>query len=226
MLQVLANGLLPSQSYVAMDFSLKEGLHNYKTIHGQSSTSQDKTSGQKYSVNGENYERKRGSNYANQNVSVYISDCSSADSSGYASPEEEISKVSDTSDSTGKQGFAQQHKSRQSLRRRKRARKIIRDFPEWLAFDGKENWYAFKQKFLSYAELQELTPQERIDCLCLSLKDKAAEYFVLVSETNALSYDQLLSKLERRFGDTELPAAALVRFQKATQSESEDIENW
>ena len=57
-----------------------------------------------------------------------------------------------------------------------------------------------------------------VDCLCLSLKDKAAEYFVLVSETNALSYDQLLSKLEMRFGDTELPAAALVRFQKATQS--------
>ena len=100
MLQVLANGLLPSQLYVTMDFSLKKGLHNYKTIHGQSSTSQDKTSSQEYSVNGENYERKGGRNYAYQNVSVYISDCSSADSSGYASPEEEISKVSDTSDST------------------------------------------------------------------------------------------------------------------------------
>ena len=166
MLQVLANGQLPSQSYATMDFTLKEGLYNNKTIHGQSSTSQDKTSSQKYSVNRENYERKGGSNYANQNVSVYISDCSSADSSGYASLEEEISKVSDTSDSIGKQGFAQQHKSRLSLRRQKRARKIIRDFPEWLAFDGKENWYAFKQKFWSYAELQELTPQERIDCLC------------------------------------------------------------
>ena len=43
---------------------------------------------------------------------------------------------------TLEQGFAQQHKNRQSLRRRKRARKIIRDFLEWLAFDGKENWYA------------------------------------------------------------------------------------
>ena len=74
--------------------------------------------------------------------------------------------------------------------------------------------------------MQELTPQEIIDCLCLSLKLKAAEYFVIVSETNALSYDQLLSKLEQRFGDTELPAAALVRFRKATQSESEDLENW
>ena len=147
MLQVLANGQLPSQSYATMDFTLKEGLYNNKTIHGQSSTSQKKTFSQKYPVNGENYERKEGSNYVNQNVSVYISDCSSADSSGYASPEEEISNVSDTSDSTGKQGFAQQQKSRQSLRRRKRARKIIRDFPEWLAFDGKDNWYAFKQKF-------------------------------------------------------------------------------
>ena len=58
MLQVLANGLLPSQSYVTMEFSLKEGLYNNKTIHGQSSTSQDKTFSQKYSVNGENYERK------------------------------------------------------------------------------------------------------------------------------------------------------------------------
>ena len=226
MLQVLATGQLPSQSYATMDFTLKEGLYNYKTIHGQSSTSKNKTFSQKYSVNGENYERKEGSYYANQNVSAYIADCSCADSPGYASPEEEISNVSDTSDSTGKQGFAQQHKSRQSLRRRKHARKIIRDFSEWLAVEWKENWYAFKQKFLGYVELQELTPQERIDCLCLSLKDKAAEYFVLVSETNALSYDQLLSKLERRFGDTELPAAALVRFQKATQSESEDLENW
>ena len=36
MLQVLTNGQLPSQSYATMDFTLKEGVYNYKTIHGQS----------------------------------------------------------------------------------------------------------------------------------------------------------------------------------------------
>ena len=59
MLQVLANGQLPSQSYATMDFTLKEGLYNNKTIHGQSSTSQNKTFSQKYSVNGEIMKEKR-----------------------------------------------------------------------------------------------------------------------------------------------------------------------
>ena len=89
-----------------------------------------------------------------------------------------------------------------------------------------KNKYAFKQKLLSYAKLLELTPQERLNCLCWSLKDKAAEFCALVSETSSLSYNQLLNKLERRFGDTELQADALVKFQKSAQSAGEELEDW
>ena len=71
-----------------------------------------------------------------------------------------------------------------------------------------------------------LTPQERLNCLRWSLTDKAAEFSALVSETSLLSYDQLLNKLERRFGDTELQADALVRFQKSAQRTGEELEDW
>ena len=47
--------------------------------------------------------------------------------------------MSDISDSTAKRGLAKKHKKGHSSNRRKRARKIIRDFPEWLAYDGSEN---------------------------------------------------------------------------------------
>ena len=131
-------------------------------------------------------------------------------SSGYSSSDSNSSQQSDVRASECIPG---KRKKLHSQERQTRARKLIRDFPDWLAYDGKKNWYAFKQKFSSYAKLLELTPQERLNCLRWSLTDKAAEFSALGSETSSLSYDQLLNKLERRFGDTELQADALVRFQ-------------
>ena len=142
-------------------------------------------------------------------------------SSGYSSSDSNLSQQSDVSASECMPG---KRKKWHSQERRTRERKLIRDFPDWLAYDGKKNWYAFKQKFLSYAKLLELTPQERLNCLRWSLTDKAAEFSALGSETT--SYDQLLNKLERRFGDTELQADALVKFQKSTQCAGEELEDW
>ena len=130
-------------------------------------------------------------------------------SSGYSSSDSNSSQQSAVRASECIPG---KRKKLHSQERQTRARKLIRDFPDWLAYDGKKNWYAFKQKFSSYAKLLELTPQERLNCLRWSLTDKAAEFSALGSETSSLSYDQLLNKLERRFGDTELQADALVRF--------------
>ena len=73
-----------------------------------------------------------------------------------------------------------------SQERQTRARKLIRDFPDWLAYDGKKNWYAFKEKFLSYAKLLVLTLQERLNCLRWSLTDKADEFSAFGSETSSL----------------------------------------
>ena len=144
-------------------------------------------------------------------------------SSGYSSSDSNSSQQSDVRASECMPG---KRKKLHSQERQTRARKLIRDFPDWLAYDGKKNWYAFKQKIPSYAKLLELTPQERLNCLRWSLTDKAAEFSALGSETSSLSYDQLLNKLERRFGDTELQADALVRFQKSTQCAGEELEDW
>ena len=144
-------------------------------------------------------------------------------SSGYSSSDSNSSQQSDVSAGECMPG---KRKKLHSQERQTPARKLIRDFPDWLAYDGKKNWYAFKQKFSSYAKLLELTPQERLNCLRWSLTDKAAEFSALGSETSSLSYDQLLNKLERRSGDTELQADALVRFQKSAQRAGEELEDW
>ena len=120
-------------------------------------------------------EKERSSAIANQAVPVYISDCCSSNSSRNDSQGGETNQMSDISDSTAKHGLAKQRKKRHSPKRRKSGRKIIRDFPEWLAYDGLENLYAFKYKFTKYAETLEL-----LNCLCWSLKGKAEEFCALV----------------------------------------------
>ena len=110
--------------------------------------------------------------------------------------------------------------------RRKRSSDVIRHFPKGLYFDGKSNWETFKEKFKKCALVLEWTPDECLTGLCWSLTDKAADFYAVITDRDKLSYQQLMKKLENRFGARELPATAQARFQQATQNTGESLEDW
>ena len=63
-------------------------------------------------------------------------------SSGYSSSDSNSSQQSDVSAVECMPG---KRRKLHSQERQTRARKLICDFPDWLAYDDKKNWYAFKQ---------------------------------------------------------------------------------
>jgi len=103
----------------------------------------------------------------------------------------------------------------------------VASLPKNLTYDGKGNWKAFKMQFTRYAAAFNWTEQERLNCLCWSLKGKALDYYALISDqSETQTYSALLKKLGDRFGEPEIPAAAQARFQQATQHHGESLEEW
>ena len=118
-----------------------------------------------------------------------------------------------------------------SLEEREKERKhnieVMKALPKNLVFDGKSNWFAFKHKFTLYATQLGWTSDDCLSCLCWSLTGKAADFYAILLEQNLrLTYRQLLSKLECRFGSKELPATAQGLFLQATQDPRESLEDW
>ena len=118
-----------------------------------------------------------------------------------------------------------------SLEDREKERKhnieVMKALPKNLVFDGKSNWFAFKHKFTMYATQLGWTSDDCLSCLCWSLTGKAADFYAILLEQNlSLTYRQLLSKLECRFGSKELPATAQGLFLQATQDPRESLEDW
>ena len=99
-------------------------------------------------------------------------------------------------------------------RQRKHNVKVMKTFPKNLVFDGKSNWSAFKHKFSTYATAFGWTSEDCLNCLSVSLTEKAADFYaILLEQKQELTYRQLLSKLERRFGCTELPSQGFFSIQ-------------
>ena len=110
---------------------------------------------------------------------------------------------------------------------RKHNVKVMKTFPKNLVFDGKSNWSAFKHKFSTYATAFGWTSEDCLNCLSVSLTEKAADFYaILLEQKQKLTYRQLLSKLERRFGCTELPSVTQGLFEQATQAPGESLEDW
>ena len=104
---------------------------------------------------------------------------------------------------------------------------VMKALPKNLVFDGKSNWFAFKHKFTMSATQLGWTSDDCLSCLCWSLTGKAADFYAILLEQNLkLTYKQLLSKLECRFGSKELPATAQGLFLQAAQDPRESLEDW
>ena len=91
--------------------------------------------------------------------------------------------------------------------------------PKSLTFCGKSNWLAMQLR-LNGRKMS-------LDALCWCLTDKASDFYALITERrDDMTYFKLLHKLEKRFGQKELPETAHARFLQATQNSDEELEDW
>lgn len=99
--------------------------------------------------------------------------------------------------------------------------------PKTLVFDGKTKWSSFKTKFLKYAQAHEWSEATRRENLCWFFEGIAADYYAMVLQTSpAISYSELMRKLEKRFGFKDLPETATITFNNAKQKPEETLEEW
>ena len=99
--------------------------------------------------------------------------------------------------------------------------------PKSLQYDGKDNWDAFSVKFRRYAEVHDWTPRNCKDQLCFCLKGKASEFYATMIKRDAtITYEELMQKLQKRFGIKEIPETARVKFNSLKQAQDESIEDW
>ena len=106
-------------------------------------------------------------------------------------------------------------------------KKKLLKLPHNLTYDGSSSWSPFKLKFQKYADAYDWTEEDCLNCLCWALTGKAADFYALLIEQNKHSpFRSLMQRLEKRFGITELPEEAQVRFFKAAQEYDESLEDW
>ena len=78
--------------------------------------------------------------------------------------------------------------------KKKRSHAIIRNFPKGLYFDGKGNWWAFKQKFNQCATALEWTTDVYLTALQWSLTGKAADFYSVLGNQKSITYHVLMKK--------------------------------
>ena len=103
----------------------------------------------------------------------------------------------------------------------------IDSMPKTLKFNGKDDWDAFKLKFTSYALAKQWTPAQCREYLCWCLEGKASEFYTAALKRDAgIEMHDLMQKMERRFGKSELPETAQVRLGTLHQEPDENLESW
>ena len=114
-----------------------------------------------------------------------------------------------------------------NIRQNRQNERYDREIPKSLQYDGRENWDAFNVKFRRYAEVHNWTPRNCKDQLCFCLKGKASEFFATVTQKDAdLTFEEIMTKLHKRFGIKEIPETARVKFNSLKQVNDESIEDW
>jgi hypothetical protein len=99
--------------------------------------------------------------------------------------------------------------------------------PKGLKYDGKENLLGFKHKFNRYYQVRQWTPDEARDNFCWCLEGKANEFYATVVALNPnVGFVELLTKLEKRFEDVQLPDTAHVQLSNSKQKPDKSIEDW
>ena len=95
-----------------------------------------------------------------------------------------------------------------------------------MKFDGSGNWNSFKSQFIRYVTEVELNPQEQLSCLVNCLRGIALDVFSANPANLALTFDDLMQRLESVFGDPDTGQLARVNFEQARQKEGESLQLW
>lgn len=111
--------------------------------------------------------------------------------------------------------------------RTRRRRKRPPTIPKNLSYDGKGNFSAFRQKFDTYADAYDWSAGECKSCLCWSLTGKASDFYATITEMDeGMTFNHIMTRLEKRFGEKDLDETAQVRFHQAMQKEGEKLDDW
>ncbi|XP_053378612.1 MAPK-interacting and spindle-stabilizing protein-like [Mercenaria mercenaria] len=83
--------------------------------------------------------------------------------------------------------------------------------PKALNYDGQSDWQSFRNRLERYAQVNGWDEQLCKDQLCWNLVGKAGEYLAIISTRQPnISYMELIDRLQRRFGDNNLPETYLI----------------
>ena len=93
-------------------------------------------------------------------------------------------------------------------------------------YDGSGHWKSFYVQFRTYSQLKSWDEQEKLDNLCLCLKDKALDYYVIQTESAHLIFAEVVEKMEHRFGKRDLPETLRAQFYQMKQNVDEPVEEW
>ena len=103
----------------------------------------------------------------------------------------------------------------------------IDSIPKTLTYNGTGNRDAFEMKFTSYALAMQWTPAQWREYLCWCLEGKASEFYTATLKRHAdIEMRDLMGKMERRFGKSDLPETAQVRLGTLCQEPDESLESW
>lgn len=96
-----------------------------------------------------------------------------------------------------------------------------------LQYTGSLEWGLFYAKFRTLARYYGWSDDDCLLALSVSVEGPALKYFyILSSRGEELSFPEIASRFEQRFGKGTLQAASQVEFYSMTQGEEESLEQW
>ena len=95
------------------------------------------------------------------------------------------------------------------------------------AFDGKESWSIWINRFEAIADLRGWNEEKRLDMLLPKLQSQVGEYaFGVLPRRFLNSYKELVGELNSIFGTVEIPRVYASKFHNRVQGEDESIEEY
>lgn len=98
--------------------------------------------------------------------------------------------------------------------------------PKLGKYDGTGQWKSFYMQFKMYASIKGWTEEQKLHNLCLCLKDKALDFYVCQSEFIQDDFEQMVYKMEKRFGKKDIAETLRDRFNRMRQKVDEPLEEW
>ena len=96
-----------------------------------------------------------------------------------------------------------------------------------IQFNGDSNWRAFILKYKRYASVCQWTHDEMRDNLLWCLGGKACDFYINTVAINSnISFDDVVTKLEKRFHFPVLEEMALLQLENSEQLPHESLEDW